>query len=97
MSARESYNRFRKIMAHQRRIGRETLRLLNGETIEVLVEDWADDRGYVLAGRHAGQAPDIDGVTYLVSSTAKPGDMVRARIVKTGDYDLVAKEIKPPR
>jgi ribosomal protein S12 methylthiotransferase len=93
VSARLSYNRYRKIMAKGRQISRKKNRALKGATLEVLVEGDADEMGYVLSGRHAGQAPEIDGVTYLVSSTARPGDLVRARVVKTGDFDLVAEVI----
>ena len=65
------------------------------KAIEVLVEGPADDMGYVLSGRHAGQAPGIDGETYIVSSTAKPGDLILARGGKTGNFDLVVEEIQP--
>ena len=93
VSARQSYNRFRKVMARGRRIRKEKIRGLGGKTIEVLVEDRADEMGYVLSGRHAGQAPEIDGITYLVSTVANPGDLVSARVVKTGDFDLVAEAV----
>ncbi len=93
VSARDSYNRFRKVMAVQRKVSIARQRTLMGQTLEVLVEDAADDEGYVLSGRHAGQAPEIDGVTYLVSTAAAPGEIIRARVVETGDYDIVAKRI----
>lgn len=93
VSARDSYNRFRKVMALQRRISKTRQRALLNQKLEVLVEDAADKDGYVLAGRHAGQAPEIDGVTYLVSTTARRGDVIRAQVVETGDYDLVARGV----
>lgn len=93
VSKRDSYNRFRKIMATQRRVSRERNRRLLGTTLEVLVEEAADDMGYVQKGRHAGQAPEVDGATYLVSSRARPGDFISARVVQVGDFDLVAEQI----
>jgi ribosomal protein S12 methylthiotransferase len=87
----ESYRRFRQVMALGRRHSEQRNRSLRGSEIEVLVEGGADRDGYVRVGRHRGQAPEVDGVTYLVSSRAQIGDMVRARVVKTGAHDLVAK------
>ena len=90
---RDSYNRWRKVMAHQRRVSRERNRRMRGRTLRVLVEGPADDAGYVLRGRHAGQAPAVDGATFLVSCRASAGDFVDARVVKTGDFDLVAEPV----
>ncbi len=91
---RVSYNRFRKLMARQRRIARDRNEALLGKTIEVLVEGKADDAGYVLVGRHAGQAPEVDGVTYLTSSSASLGDIVTAKVIEVGAFDIVAEEMR---
>ncbi len=93
VSARDSYNRLRKVMALQRRISRGRIKTLKGKVLEVLVEDTADDQGYVLKGRHQGQAMEVDGVTYIVSSDARVGDIIRARVIKTGDHDIVVERI----
>jgi ribosomal protein S12 methylthiotransferase len=44
----------------------------------------------LLEGRWYGQAPGIDGVTYLADGEAKAGDLVRARVTQAADYDLAA-------
>jgi ribosomal protein S12 methylthiotransferase len=93
VSRRDSYNRQRKIMALQRTISKNNNRLRKGELVEVIVEGVADDHGYVLKGRHHGQAPEIDGVTYLVSSAAKQGQVIEARVTKTDAYDLVVEPV----
>jgi ribosomal protein S12 methylthiotransferase len=90
---RDSYNRLRRVLAVQRPISRAANRALKGRTVRVLVEGPADDRGYVLQGRHAGQAPEVDGTTYLVSCDASPGEFVDARVVRASDYDLVAEPL----
>ncbi|MDJ0765383.1 MAG: 30S ribosomal protein S12 methylthiotransferase RimO [Myxococcota bacterium] len=90
VSKRASYNRWRKVMALGRRLSRAHNRKLVGTTLDILIEAPADDQGFVLRGRHPGQAPDIDGATYLVSSNAKPGDIVRAKVTKADDFDIVA-------
>ncbi len=93
VSSKISYNRSRKIMSVQKQIVRKQNKALLGREIEVLVEGVADEDGYVLTGRHKGQAKEIDGITYLVSSSAKLGDIVTAKVIKTGDYDLVAEVV----
>jgi ribosomal protein S12 methylthiotransferase len=93
VSRRDSYNRFRKVMKVQRVIARENSRRMMGKIVRVLVEDSADELGYVLEGRHPGQAPEVDGKTYLVSSDARVGDIVDARVVGHRDHDLVAEPI----
>ncbi len=93
VSRRDSYNRFRKVMKVQRVIARENNLGMVGKFVRVLVEDSADEAGYVLVGRHRGQAPEVDGKTYLVSSDARVGDIVDARVVSHSDHDLVAEPI----
>ena len=88
-----SYNRLRKVMALGKKISREANRALKNTTLQVLVESIADEQGYVLTGRHQGQAPEVDGVTYVVSSDARPGDIVEGRVVKLDAYDLVVEPL----
>jgi ribosomal protein S12 methylthiotransferase len=90
---RISYQRFRKVMALGRSISKRRIRRLKGTTLHVLVEGPADKDGYVLMGRHQGQAPEVDGVTYIVSSSAKPGDIIHGRVVETYDFDLVVEPL----
>jgi len=61
-----------------------------GKTIDVLVEGVSDESEYLLEGRWYGQAPGIDGVTYLTDGAATPGTIVRARVTQGADYDLAA-------
>jgi ribosomal protein S12 methylthiotransferase len=90
VAASEAQRRARHLMALQRRISRRKLRQRVGEEIEVLVDGTAEESPLLLCGRHAGQAPEIDGCVYLTDGTARPGSLVRARVVRTSDYDLVA-------
>jgi ribosomal protein S12 methylthiotransferase len=94
VTPRLSYERFRKVMALGRRISRERNRRLKATRVEVLVEGFADAQGYVRVGRHRGQAPEVDGVTYLVSCQAPLGEIIEARVLKTGAHDLVAEPIQ---
>ncbi len=90
---RDSYNRWRKVMALGRRVSKAQNKALRGKTLPVLIEGPADDQGFVMVGRHIGQAPDIDGITYIVSTDAKPGDILQGKVVKTEEFDLVVEPI----
>jgi ribosomal protein S12 methylthiotransferase len=82
--------RARKLMSVQRAISKKHQKKLVGTELEVLVEGPSEDSDLVMAGRHAGQAPDIDGIVYLSGEPVLPGELVRARVTKASDYDLVA-------
>ncbi len=78
-----------RLMELQRGVSRVQQRALVGRTLEVLVEGVSSETDLLLQGRHRGQAPDIDGVTYINAGTASPGDVVRVRVTQASDYDLV--------
>jgi ribosomal protein S12 methylthiotransferase len=78
-----------QLMELQRPISAERLKRFVGRELEILVEGESEESELLLQGRHSGQAPDIDGVVHLISGTAQPGQLVRARITQAGDYDLV--------
>ncbi|HMI82942.1 MAG TPA: 30S ribosomal protein S12 methylthiotransferase RimO [Polyangiaceae bacterium] len=85
--------RYRKLMALQRPIAHAKNQSLVGKTLEVLVEGTSDEHEYVLMGRHAGQAPEIDGQVYLSGGEAQPGTMRRVQVAQASDYDLVGELI----
>jgi ribosomal protein S12 methylthiotransferase len=60
-----------------------------GTVVEVLVDGVSDETDLLLQGRHRGQAPEIDGVTYINDGTASRGDVVRVLVNQAGDYDVV--------
>ncbi len=84
-------NRARKLLALQRKIAREKNRALIGSELDVLVEGPREEHDLVMKGRHAGQAPDIDGSVYLSEGEARPGEMRRVRIAQASDWDLVGE------
>jgi ribosomal protein S12 methylthiotransferase len=91
VSARVAASRNRKLMTLQRKIAREANRALVGRELEVLVEGKSDEHDLVMQGRHAGQAPDIDGSVYLSGGEAAAGEMRRVKITQASDYDLVGE------
>ncbi len=78
------------LMEIQRKISRERHEGMVGQEIEVLVEGVSSESEYLLEGRWYGQAPGIDGVTYLADGQVPPGSLVRARVTQASDYDLAA-------
>ena len=97
-----SANRARKLLGLQRRIARDNNRALIGKELEVLVEGPSEEHELVMKGRHAGQAPDIDGGVYLSEGEAFAGEMRRVRITQASDFDLVGElqgepTRRPPR
>jgi ribosomal protein S12 methylthiotransferase len=101
--------RFEAVMEAQREIAAEHQRSMVGRRLTVLVEGASEESEHLLQGRHAQQAPEIDGVTYLneiaiagePEATVYPGDLVTVEITDAGDYDLVgrvvAREARPRR
>jgi len=88
--------RWREIMAIQKRINREQNRKLIGQRIQVLVEGRSEESEHLLVGRHAGQAPEIDGIVYINDGLAYPGEFVTVEVTQTADYDLVGKVVERP-
>ena len=78
------------LMEIQRQISRARHEAMVGRELDVLVEGVSSETDYLLEGRWYGQAPGIDGVTYLADGEAKPGTIVKARVTQAADYDLAA-------
>lgn len=81
--------RFEILYELQREIAREKNQKYLGQVLEVLVEGVHEETDLLLQGRHAGQAPDIDGKVIINDGVAKAGDMVKVEITEVLDYDLV--------
>ena len=78
------------LMEIQRQISRARGEAMVGREIDVLVEGESSESEHLMEGRWYGQAPGIDGVTYLADGRVQPGSLVRARITQASDYDLAA-------
>jgi ribosomal protein S12 methylthiotransferase len=62
-----------------------------GKTFSVMVEGYSEETDLLLKGRFWGQAPEIDGLTFINSGTAKVGEIVDVKITHSHDYDLVGE------
>lgn len=87
----QAEDRYHRLMTLQQGISQELHEAMIGREIDVLVEGTSAETELLLQGRTWGQAPEIDGLTYINEGWAEPGSIVRAEIVDSGDYDLVAR------
>jgi ribosomal protein S12 methylthiotransferase len=83
--------RFEMLYEAQKEIARELNEQYIGKIIDVLVEGEHEETELLLQGRHAGQAPDIDGKVIINDGMAKAGDIVKVEITEVLDYDLVGR------
>jgi ribosomal protein S12 methylthiotransferase len=81
--------RYRKLMGLARKLSRAHQKRLLGRELEVLVEGQSEEHEFVVQGRHAGQAPEIDGHVFLSGDEALPGQLRRVVIEQAADYDVV--------
>ena len=92
--------RLAQVLALQEDVIHRKQQELVDKPLQVLVDQVNEDALGWSIGRHAGQAPDIDGVTYLANPKRlklKPGDMVQALVTHYEGYDLYADITKKVR
>ncbi|MGO9483510.1 MAG: 30S ribosomal protein S12 methylthiotransferase RimO [Rhodomicrobium sp.] len=81
--------RYERFMAVQRDVSAEVLAAQVGKTVDVLIDE-VDEDGAI--GRSAWDAPEIDGSVFIGGGAGlKPGDLVRATVTDSDDYDLWAE------
>jgi ribosomal protein S12 methylthiotransferase len=81
--------RWHRFMAAQQDVSRTLMAERVGHTIDVLIDE-ADENG--ASGRSQWDAPEIDGNVHLPGAIGlKPGDLVRATVTQSDEYDLWAE------
>ncbi len=80
--------RAEEIMSTQQEIAFARATCYIGRRFKVLVDS---DDGTDIVARHAGQAPEVDPVTYLAAEDAEEGRMIDVRCTGTDEYDLIAR------
>jgi ribosomal protein S12 methylthiotransferase len=94
--ARVKRRRRDALMARQKRIVAAAQKRRLGSEIAVMIDGPSPEHELVLQGRTEGQAPEIDAVVYLTDcdpALYKPGELIRAQIVDSRDYDVVAAPV----
>ena len=90
----EKERRYKTAMELQQEISYQLNQELVGREIDVIIDGVSDESDLVLVGRHAGQAPDVDGVVYLGQCNVEIGQIVKVRIVEAHPYDLVGEVVE---
>ena len=88
-------SRYNKLMQKQQEIVRKKLEEQIQKQDTVLVEDISLDSKFLI-GRTKNQAPDIDGITYIINENNENciNNFVDVKITKVLDYDVQAQIIK---
>lgn len=93
-------DRRNRLMAIQKKISREKLRVWKGRTEIALMEGPSPDNPLVWEARLQGMAPEIDGKLYLTDielpdgRLADTGDAAQVEITKTDAYDLIGRVVE---
>jgi len=82
------------LMTAQQGIAFDVADKRKGQEFEVLIDE-RDDSG-MLVGRHQGQAPAVDSLTYVDNCDAAPGEFLKVRCTGRDTYDLVATPTTKP-
>lgn len=95
VSEESKTQRLEKLMEVQKKVQRELLEAQLGTWTEAVVDAFAEKtrQGYLYRGRSWAQAPDVDGVTYILSpEQLEVGEVVAIELERiVGDYDFSAK------
>ncbi len=85
-----------ELMALQGQISSAKLARLRGQELQVLVDGPSPESEFLMQGRHAGQALDVDGVVVLTDGGGPVGELLRVRVTDSAEHDLVATPLLDP-
>jgi ribosomal protein S12 methylthiotransferase len=88
---REARRRANRVKALQAGIVKARLRALVGSIQAVMVEGVSPESDYLLTGRLASQAPEIDGQVYITAGLGRVGEIQPVRLTRALPYDLVGE------
>jgi ribosomal protein S12 methylthiotransferase len=91
VSPEVAQERHDRLMELQADISLEKHQQLVGTVQTVLVDGESQETELLLEGRLEGQAPDIDGVVYIIDGNTEQGAFERVEITEAHPYDLVGR------
>jgi ribosomal protein S12 methylthiotransferase len=95
VSERIKARRYHEIMRLQKQISRRKQKKQIGSRVEVLVERPGKSSDVLWEGRTRGQAPEVDGITFLTQGSCRPGEIIKAEITDATSYDLYGEVLGP--
>lgn len=94
VAAKIKEQRYHQIMRLQRQISLRQQKEKTGSRVAVLVNRPGTSSGVLWEGRTQGQAPEVDGVTFLRRGSVQPGEIVEAVITDATAYDLYGEIVR---
>jgi len=95
LAARVIEQRRKHLMQIQKRISKKNKKALIGKEFDLLLGGMSEESDFLLEGRTAMHAPEIDGKVFVndvrEGLEPKAGEFYRCQITEAHDYDLVAK------
>ena len=95
LEEKEIERRRKHLMQIQRKISKRKKKTLVGKEFDLLLEGTSEESEFLLEGRTAMHAPEIDGKVFVndVPEGIQPasGEFYRCQITEAHDYDLVAQ------
>lgn len=86
--------RYHDLMSMQSLISQELNESLEGQELDVLIENRDEEVPEVVAGRSYRDAPEVDGLVYIENDgRSKAGDIVKVKVLAGFVYDLAAERI----
>ena len=92
VSSETAASRRDELMSLQQEINRKKNKESIGKTLPVLVEGTDPEEEYLVTGRLATQAPEIDGQVIIEESEVEIGQISPMLITGSTDYDLIARQ-----
>jgi ribosomal protein S12 methylthiotransferase len=83
--------RYLTLLDLQNKISEAKLDRRVGKAERVLIQEVCENG--VLSGRAWFQAPEVDGITYVEKTDAKPGDMIEVWISRADAYDIFSEPL----
>lgn len=80
-----------RIMQAQQKVAFDFNQTLVGRSMDVLIDTPAPGQDNVWIGRTYADAPDVDGLVFVLGKGLMPGDLVAATISASRGYDLEAQ------
>ncbi len=94
VSSETAASRRDELMSVQREINRKKNKAKVGKILPVLIEGADPEEEYLVTGRLATQAPEIDGQVIIEESEVEIGQISPMLITGSTDYDLVARQVE---
>jgi len=95
VSERIKDRRYHQIMRLQKQISLRKQKQQIGSRLDVLVERPGKSSDVLWEGRTQGQAPEVDGITFLTKGSCRPGEIVKVKITRATSYDLYGEVLGP--